>query len=96
MRSRYTAYTLENWNYIYKTWAKDTRPSLPSLRQSDNVTWLGLKVLQSSQTDTEGMVEFIASFKDAQGIHQIHETSQFRKVNGRWVYVDGNFNDPRS
>lgn len=89
MRSRYTAYTLESWNYIYKTWAKDTRPSLGSLRQSDNVSWLSLKILASSQTDSKGYVEFIASFKDGNGIHQIHENSQFIKINGRWIYVDG-------
>lgn len=92
MRSRYTAYRLENWNYIYKTWAKDTRPSLASLRQSDNVTWLGLKVIQSSQTEKSGLVEFIASFKNEQGIHQIHETSLFIKNKDRWVYVDSDFN----
>lgn len=96
MRSRYTAYTLENWNYIYKTWAKHTRPTLAALRQSDEVTWLGLRIIQSSQNDTEGMVEFVASFKDAQAIHQIHETSQFIKMKERWFYVDGAFNDQSS
>ncbi|CAA6826907.1 MAG: Unknown protein [uncultured Thiotrichaceae bacterium] len=92
MRSRYTAYTLEKWNYIYKTWAKDTRPSLPSLRQLDKMTWLNLKILQSSQTEAEGTVEFIASYQGAQGIQQMHEISTFVRSKGRWVYLDGDFN----
>ena len=88
MRSRYTAYTQENWNYIYKSWDKDTRPNLPSLRQSGSVEWKGLKVTFAEQNDNSGIVEFEATYSEDGVLRQITERSEFSKNKGRWVYVD--------
>ena len=91
MRSRYTAYTRADWKYIFKTWHKTTRPTLPSLRSSGSAEWLGLKIISCNEGmlgDTQGQVEFIASYKNDQEIAQIKEHSEFVCEKGQWLYVD--------
>lgn len=91
MRSRYTAYTQLNLDYIAKTMkspaADDFDPA--SVRQSrHSLIWTGLIVLNASQTFTEGVVEFIASYTVNGKPAQLHERSRFRFESGRWYYVD--------
>ena len=95
MRSRYTAYTLANIDYIVasmrgkaaknfnqaeaKTWAKQ-------------VEWKGLSVIKASDTHPEkatGQVEFIAEYTLENQTHKIHELSDFEKIDGQWFYIDG-------
>ncbi|MBO6555317.1 MAG: hypothetical protein JJ957_02365 [Pseudomonadales bacterium] len=41
------------------------------------------------QNDDTGIVEFVARYKiDGRG-HRLHEISQFRRDNGKWIYVAG-------
>jgi len=88
MRSRYTAYALGNEEYILKTWHSSQRPS--SIGLGASIEWLGLKVLQSAHNkDNEAFVEFIALFRDAGEIAQMHERSRFVREEGMWFYVDG-------
>ena len=90
MRSRYTAYTLNNLAYLEKTWHPSTRPA--SIQADDKVRWLGLKIKQTERggkDDVEGIVEFVARYKiDGRG-HRLHEISRFVKENGQWLYIDG-------
>ena len=91
MRSRYTAYTRADWKYVFKTWHKSTRPTLPSLRSSGSAKWLVLKIVSCHKgklSDVEGQVEFIASYKNGEEIAQIKEHSQFVREKGKWMYVD--------
>ena len=90
MRSRYTAYALGRQSYLQATWHPSTRPANLHLDPSQN--WLGLKVLrteQGSQNDDRGIVEFVARFKVAGRGHRLHEISRFAKLDGRWLYLDG-------
>jgi SEC-C motif domain protein len=93
MRSRYTAYTLVNIDYIKKTMCG---PALVGFQAEDakrwakGVTWMGLKVIQTSlKTPIKGYVEFKASFMENYSLKSIHETSEFIKKKGRWYYTDG-------
>ena len=90
MRSRYTAFTLNNVSYLEKSWHPATRPS--SIETDDKVRWLGLKIKRTEQggaDDTDGIVEFVARYKiDGRG-HRLHEVSRFVKEHGQWLYVDG-------
>ena len=90
MRSRYTAYTLCNGDYLKRTWHPTRRPGMLGL--DDKVRWLGLKVKRTEKggaDDSEGIVEFVARYKiDGRG-HRLHEISRFVKENGQWLYVDG-------
>ncbi|MGV6859141.1 MAG: YchJ family protein [bacterium] len=97
MRSRYTAYVLENWRYLYKTWHPQTRPTRKELARTSSTHWEKLEVVNTeagTASDSSGQVEFIATFIEAGAVHQLHETSRFEKLGGAWVYVDGQINTP--
>ena len=90
MRSRYTAYTLGETNYLRSTWHASTCPK--NLTTADNARWLGLKIIRTEEgrlDDTEGTVEFVARYKIDGKATRVHEISRFKKENGQWCYVDG-------
>lgn len=90
MRSRYTAYVLENEAYLLATWHADTRP--PSLRLADEprAKWLGLSIKSHRVNDTEyAEVEFVARYKIQGRAFRLHEISRFLRVNECWFYLDG-------
>lgn len=87
MRSRYTAYVVNNSAYLRKTWHPDTCPDLTDLAQ-EQTTWLGLEVLRSQARFKQGLVEFTARFEAAGVARSMHEISRFRKVKNRWLYLD--------
>ncbi len=94
MRSRYSAFVLNNDKYIYKSWSKTTRPSKKSLKQNQSNEWLGLTIVRTEQGtlfDSEGVVEFIARFNAEGKEQQLHEVSRFIRENGKWVYLDGEY-----
>ncbi len=89
MRSRYTAYVVEDTNYLLHSWHPRTRPRAISFPQ--NQKWLGLSIKRSAaggESDDQGTVEFVARFKIVGRGHRMHEVSRFERFNGRWVYVD--------
>ena len=90
MRSRYTAYVLEDDAYLLRSWHPETRPA--HLTFNPDQRWLGLKIKASDagqNSDTEGTVEFVARYKIHGRGARLHETSRFTKVGGAWVYIDG-------
>lgn len=100
MRSRYTAYTLGNVDYILATHDPDDRESLdPEATASwaDKADFYDLSIVHTDggeQSDNKGIVEFIASYEmDGEDLEH-HEVASFRRVpeeNNRWFYVDGEF-----
>lgn len=92
MRSRYTAYSKANIDYIIKTMkgpaAKDYNKK-EAEQWAKTVLWLGLEVLGSRLEDKRGWVEFIAHYSFAGKKEQIHELSEFHQEGGYWYYVDG-------
>lgn len=88
MRSRYSAYVLGLEEYLLNTWHPNTRPQHLNLA-NDRTKWLGLEVKRFEPDDDKAIVEFIASYKDNGKAEKLHETSQFRRIAGRWYYVDG-------
>lgn len=90
MRSRYTAYVLQDVDYLLKTWHQTTRPN--SLELQDEIKWLGLKIVAThagKEKDTTGTVEFVARNKLAGRAFRLHENSRFLRENDRWLYLDG-------
>lgn len=90
MRSRYTAFTLCNADYLRDTWAPETRPE--RLHLDPRTRWLGLDVRDCSggqPGDEHGTVEFVARSKRDGRARRLHERSRFRFHAGRWLYVDG-------
>ena len=89
MRSRYSAYVLGLTDYLLATWHPRTRPTAleapePGLR------WLGLEVKHHVPLDdTHATVEFVARSKLGGRAHRLHEISRFERLDGQWLYVDG-------
>jgi SEC-C motif-containing protein len=92
MRSRYTAFTQANTDYIAKTMVS---PSIDDFNAEEtkafasSVEWLNLDIIKSSSQGNQGLVEFKAHFKKKHDKHVIHEISSFTLKNGAWFYVDG-------
>lgn len=91
MRSRYTAYTMANVDYIEQTMRGPaaTGFSKEDARQwSSSVDWLGLEVRSARQEGDRGWVTFIASFREHGQLSDIKECSLFERVDNKWYYVD--------
>ncbi len=91
MRSRYSAFVLQDAAYLLATWHASTRPA--SLDFEPSAKWLGLEVRahQATGADT-AEVEFVARYRLEGRAVRLHERSRFVREDGRWSYVDG---DPR-
>lgn len=87
MRSRYTAYTLEDEAYLKKTWYPTKRPA--QLPKQEQIKWVGLTVLSHQQNQQAATVEFIAQFKVNGRANKMRETSRFVFEDGQWFYLDG-------
>jgi len=93
MRSRYSAYTLALVDYLLATWHPDTRPAYLDLSDAGRTRWLGLDVRAQQQLDADhATVEFVARYRlgGAPAV-RLHEISRFERVDGRWLYRDGEF-----
>ena len=96
MRSRYTAYTRGDIDYIKSTLTPAAQRGFDATAAKKWATsskWLGLKIQaaeKGSPTDTTGVVDFTATYeKNGEGIDH-HEVAEFRKTKeGRWLFVDG-------
>ncbi len=95
MRSRYSAYVLENEAYLLKTWHKEQRPPPPLFEDVNQTQWLELQVknFQEHNNQLSATVEFVAIYKINGKAHRLHEMSHFVKEDGQWFYVDGHFPD---
>ncbi|MEN1961303.1 YchJ family metal-binding protein [Luteimonas sp. MJ246] len=93
MRSRYSAYVLGLRDYVAATWHPSTRPVPFELDATPSLRWLGLEVRRHAQLgDDEAVVEFVARYKPGSApAVRLHEISRFERVDGRWLYVDGDF-----
>lgn len=93
MRSRYTAFTLANGDYLMKSHHSTTRPIKEKKEIEEwaqSVTWVRLEILMTTggkQEELEGTVEFKAYFLEGGKMQMIHENSFFNKENKKWVYV---------
>jgi SEC-C motif domain protein len=82
MRSRYSAYALEETDYVWRTWHPRTRPARVTRRPGTR--WTGLEIVQ-----TEGdVVEFVARHLTDGEPAVLHERSLFERRAGRWFYVE--------
>ena len=88
MRSRYSAFVVQDAVYLLRTWAAGTRPA--TLSFDSDLVWTGLDILGStdgSAFHTEGTVEFRAHFLSDGEPGDQYENSRFAREDGRWVYV---------
>jgi SEC-C motif-containing protein len=92
MRSRYTAYCLNNDTYIIGSWHPSTRPGSLAEDNAASVKWIELKVLNApvpAESESRATVEFMARCKVGGKAEKMHETSEFIREDGRWYYLSG-------
>ena len=88
MRSRYCAFALRDYSYIRKTWHPE---HLPELSEDEPNSFVSLEIVKSSFEEDEGEVEFIAKLIFNNRLETIHEISDFEKIDGKWLYLSGEF-----
>lgn len=93
MRSRYTAFSIHNMDYLLSTTDPQTR-NLFDLKTNSawaqSVKFIKLNILNSSEERNNGFVEFEAHYQSKDGKIHIHrERSKFRRIEGVWYYKEG-------
>ena len=93
MRSRYSAFTIANGEYLQLSHYSKTRPNKRELKDlikwTKSVQWVKLEVLKTEkgqENDKEGTVEFRAYFFRNGKLDVIHEKSIFLMDSAYWVY----------
>jgi SEC-C motif-containing protein len=95
MRSRYSAYAVGRIEYLRDSLHPEHRGDMDlaaTRRWALEARWLGLEILGregGAANDDEGVVEFVASYKDKGLVRRHHERANFRRYEGAWFYVDG-------
>ena len=92
MRARYSAYVNQEIDFIV-----DTHDPVRLHRLDSKATekwaaeseWLGLEIRNVENDGTEGVVEFIAKFRQEGTDYDHHEVSNFVKKDGSWFFSDG-------
>ncbi|NRA13177.1 MAG: Sec-C motif domain protein [Crocinitomicaceae bacterium] len=95
MRSRFTAFTKADGEYILLSHHSDTRPenSDTVVAWAKSMKWLKLEILNTTggdENDSEGTVEFKAHYIDKGRRLFMHEDSKFVREYGNWVYLGFN------
>ncbi len=91
MRSRFTAYCLQNAEYLFNTTHVSQKKYT---NKSDILAWAKLNTWQKLEIIdfSDNMVEFKAYYLDEYQKPQIHhEKSTFINFQDAWYYVDGKF-----
>jgi SEC-C motif-containing protein len=102
MRSRYSAYVVDAIGYLGETLHPSHRSDYDeqsTRRWAEKSDWLGLEVRSTEdggENDDQGVVEFVAHFKEKGVVRSHHEYSRFSRHNGRWYYVDGKLATPET
>jgi len=100
MRSRYTAYTLAEIDYIFKTSGPRVRREFDaesSRKWAQAAEWKGFEILHAEGggvQDNEAVIEFVARYQIEKADFEHHEIAQFGRVDGEWRFVDGKIVSP--
>lgn len=91
MRSRYSAFVMQEYDYLIATHHPEFLNGLSAIDLSGppHNHWLSLNVISSSTSGNNGQVEFQAWYKDDNGLDAIHERSDFEFYNNTWLYTQG-------
>lgn len=90
MRSRFSAFAVQDAAYLLSSWHPATRP--PLIDFDPGLRWQRLTILGSTEGTpfhTKGTVEFRAGFTQGGQAGELHEISQFVRHEGTWVYLRG-------
>jgi len=92
MRSRFTAYVIKNYQYIFQTYAPAQRAKLTVKGLTDSAQdtqWLCLQVLNHKPLKNTAQVEFKAFYQVYNSYYVMHELSDFIFEDTKWLYTHG-------
>ena len=95
MRSRYTAFTQGNMDYIIKTHAPESLEDFDedaNREWAEGSEWLGLDIHSTEaggKDDDTGFVTFTAKYSQMGAVHSHREHSTFKKIDDRWYFHSG-------
>lgn len=102
MRARYCAFVEQNVGFLGQSLQPDSRQdhdTEATRRWAASADWLGLEIVTTEQGgagDQQGVVEFIATFKEKGVTRRHHERSRFVREEGQWYFVDGDMVMPKT
>ena len=95
MRARYSSFDKKQLQFLKQSLHPNKRGDYNDVateRWANESKWKGLEVVECEKggaEDSEGTVEFIATY-ELEGEERKHrERAEFRKNNGKWFYYDG-------
>lgn len=95
MRSRFSAYAIKAYQYIFDTYAKQSQSelSVEDIQQSgEDSHWFALVIYSKEVLDNqeEQFVEFSAYYIVDDNVYEMREKSRFMLENNKqWRYIDG-------
>ena len=95
MRARYSAHVKVDVDFLYATTHPDYRENYDhkgTKSWAEKSEWQGLEILGTTaggSTDDEGEVEFMARFRDTEGVRNHHERGQFKRMKNKWPFTEG-------
>ena len=95
MRARYSAHVKVDVDFLYATTHPDYRENYDhkgTKSWAEKSEWQGLEILGTNaggSTDDEGEVEFMARFRDTEGVRNHHERGQFKRMKNKWLFTEG-------
>ena len=101
MKSRYSAYATSNAKYIIETTHKDNPDFTDNIKEwendilifCNNTKFIGLEILEFFDDENESFVKFKANMIQQGNDVSFVEKSRFLKVDEKWFYVDGKFEE---
>lgn len=88
MRSRYSAFAVQDAAYLLKSHHSSTRPA--TIEFEPKLRWTGLEIVGTTggtAFHTDGTVEFIAHYTESGHAGSMRENSSFVREDGNWVYL---------
>ncbi len=101
MRARYTAHVKVEIDFLYDSTHPDHREGYDhkgTRSWAEQSEWYGLEILGTTQggpKDKQGEVEFLARFRDKEGLRSHHECGKFERKGKRWLFTEGSMVKPR-
>jgi SEC-C motif-containing protein len=95
MRSRYAAFATHNVPYLEETLLPETRHDFDKASTehwAKTCEWTGLEIKdveEGTEADEEGVIEFVARYRQEGQDLEHHEVSHFVRREGKWYYDAG-------
>ena len=101
LRSRYSAHVKAEIDHIFDTTHPAKRGEVTRDQIADwskNSEWMGLEILEirdGQAEDESGSIEFVARYREKGKQQEHREIAEFKKVDGRWLFYDGQAPKPK-